>query len=201
MSAKRVNCDTIKADPWTSTRLRFMRPASSPNTRRSLTLSASRRTLVSSSSDAAPTNNTYPGPMVARYSEAPSSQLTEPAATRCATILKSALQLAWPEGRIYSGRPPASIWAPYVVWRNLCKSNPGEDEQARRRSRPADAINESHPDRARAQKEPPRFLLTLRLSGRIVARPARASRCSGTARTDAAADPRRAAPGAAAGGC
>ena len=46
-----------------------------------------RRTIVSSSSGPAPTNNTRPGPMVATFLAPASSQLTEPEAARCATIL------------------------------------------------------------------------------------------------------------------
>src|SRR5712664_4243149 len=77
MSANSVNCETIKAAPRTSTRLRFIFPASSANTRRSMILSARRRTVVSSSSRAAPTNNTKPWPMVARCCVPPSPQLTD----------------------------------------------------------------------------------------------------------------------------
>src|SRR5713226_8824501 len=92
-SANNVNWETISADPFTSSRLRFILPASSANTRMSTTLSASRRTVDSPSSDPAPTNNTKPGPMVAACSVPDSSQVTDPEATRCATILKRLVDL------------------------------------------------------------------------------------------------------------
>src|SRR5713226_1446931 len=82
-SANSVNWDTISADPFTSSRLRFILPASS----------ASRRTVDSSSSGPAPTNNTKPGPMVAACCAPDSSQVTDPEATRCATILKRLVDL------------------------------------------------------------------------------------------------------------
>src|SRR5207302_6392612 len=84
-SANRGNSDPIRAEPCTSTKLRFIFPASSANTRRSMILSARRLTALASSSPAAPTNNTNPWPMVARCSVPPSSQLTRPEAARCAT--------------------------------------------------------------------------------------------------------------------
>src|SRR5438067_2088607 len=82
ISANNVNCETIRAAPPTSTRLRFILPASSANTRRSMILSASRRTVLESSSPAAPTNNTRPRPMVARCSAPAASQLTAPSVRR-----------------------------------------------------------------------------------------------------------------------
>src|SRR5438093_447426 len=69
-------------------------------------------TALESSSPAAPTNNPKPRPMVARRSSPPSSQLTEPEVTRCATTLT-----VWSHGRrrrgyggrIHSGRDFALV--------------------------------------------------------------------------------------------
>src|SRR6266576_5023465 len=93
MSANSVNCDTISAEPFTSSRLTFILPASSPNTRMSINLSASLRTFDSSSSAPAPTNNTRPGPMVATCWAPDSSQVTEPEAARCATTRTYSIDL------------------------------------------------------------------------------------------------------------
>src|SRR5450759_5300947 len=60
--------------------------------------------------------------------------------------------VAWAAGFI----PAAALffWSVASLGESFWKSNPREDEQARRRRRPADAINRSHPARACAQKEP-----------------------------------------------
>src|SRR5258708_13150560 len=65
-------------------------------------------------------------------------------------------------GRIHSGRNIASTSpAQSAPGEPFCKSQPREDEQPRRRSRPADAISRSHPHPRFPAKEPASFLLII----------------------------------------